>query len=94
MKGGCIIKEKDSARRKELIEFLKGKGYRLAEDENRGEQEITDSFLPIIVKAYDKTYSMMGNVTCAAAAAASGCFISVEEFYERVEREADAGYGY
>ena len=36
--------------------------------------------LPLIVSLKDKTVSVMGNVTCSAAAAGSGVVIGVREF--------------
>ena len=53
----------------------------------RSRQIIIDDFLPIMVNQFEKTYRMMGNVTCAAAVAGSSkgrCFISMEEAYEKI----------
>ncbi len=43
-------------------------------------KEIPDSRFPLIVSLKDRTVSVMGNVTCAAAAAGSGIVIGVREF--------------
>lgn len=49
---------------------------------SRNKKEIIESFLPIYVDKTDKNYWMMGNVTCAAAAASSNKMIRKEAFYE------------
>ena len=80
-----LIKESDSKKRAEFIELLEKNGYVLDESEFRPRQAIIDASLPINVNTADKNYSMMGNVTCAAAVATSGSLISVEEAYEKID---------
>ena len=82
-----LIKESDSKKRADFIDFLEKNGYVIDETEPRSRQIIIDDFLPIKVNTADKTYSMMGNVTCAAAVASSSkgrCFVSMEEAYEKI----------
>ena len=82
-----LIKESDSKKRADFIDFLEKNGYVIDETEPHSRQIIIDDFLPIKVNSDDKTYSMMGNVTCAAAVAGSSkgrCFISMEEAYEKI----------
>ena len=43
-------------------------------------KDILGSHFPLIISLKDKTVSVMGNVTCAAAAAGSGVVIGVREF--------------
>lgn len=82
-----LIKESDSKKRTDFIVFLEKNGYVIDETEPRSRQIIADDFLPIMVNQFEKTYRMMGNVTCAAAVAGSSkgrCFISMEEAYEKI----------
>ncbi len=82
----CItlyIGEKDSMERKKLVCFLEEKGFSLDAEEFRERKEIIDGTLPIVANMEEKTYQMMGNVTSAAGAAASGVIIQAEEFYGR-----------
>ena len=43
-------------------------------------KDILGSHFPLIISLKDKTVSVMGNVTCSAAAAGSGIVIGVREF--------------
>lgn len=43
-------------------------------------KDILGSHFPLIISLKDKTVSVMGNVTCSAAAAGSGVVIGVREF--------------
>ena len=82
-----LIKESDSKKRADFIDFLEKNGYVIDETEPRSRQIIIDDFLPIMVNQFEKTYRMMGNVTCAATVAGSSkgrCFISMEEAYEKI----------
>ena len=67
-----IIGEKDSVERDSFIKTLERMGFRKDIDDPRGRQVIIDDGLPITVNITDKTYGMMGNVTCAAAAESNG----------------------
>ena len=51
--------------------------------DNRDRQEILESRFPLTVNMAKKTYSAMGNVTCAAAAVSSGHLMTVDEFYAK-----------
>ncbi len=79
-----FVRENDTNKRREILECLENMGYRLDESEPRTRQEIIDSVLPITVDEKKKEYRMMGNVTCAAAAASSGCLITREEFFKKI----------
>lgn len=78
-----FVRENDRGVREQLIKTLENDGYIMDEKIALSREDIIDSNLPIIVNTLDKTYSRMGNVTCAAAAAGSGHIITVEEFYDR-----------
>ncbi len=78
-----FVRENDRGVREQLIKTLENDGYIMDEKIALSREDIIDSNLPIIVNTLDKTYSRMGNVTCAAAAVGSGHIITVEEFYER-----------
>ena len=75
------VKTQSSEERRELIEFLEARGFWLDPDEFRTKEEILSGSLPINVYLNGRKYDMMGNVTCAAAAASSGALKTVEEFY-------------
>ena len=77
------VREKDKGIREQLIKTLENDGYIKDEKTSLSRDDIIDSNLPIVVNTLDKTYSRMGNVTCAAAAAGGGGVITVEEFYDR-----------
>ena len=72
--------------RREMLAFLEEKGFVSDKDEFRSKEEIISSFLPIVVNIMEKNYRMMGNVTCAAAAASSRCMFTKDEFYERYKQ--------
>ena len=76
-----FVREKNCECRKEIITFLEERGYFRAEHECRSKQEIIDGILPIVLDRQKREFSMMGNVTCAAAAVSSGCMITKEELY-------------
>ena len=76
-----IVGEKDNGLRCEIIEFLETNGYSLSDGECRTRRKIIDDYLPINVDTDNKVYSMMGNVTCAAAASMNGILLTREEFY-------------
>ncbi len=78
----CLIDERIKEERRRIIQFLEDMGFSLEAKESRNKKEIIESFLPIYVDKTDKNYWMMGNVTCAAAAASSNKMIRKEAFYE------------
>ena len=72
--------------RREMLAFLEEKGFVSDKDEFRSKEEIISTFLPIVVNVVERNYRMMGNVTCAAAAASKGCMFTKDEFYERYKQ--------
>ncbi len=78
-----FVGAKGREERQELITFLEDNGFQLDNDECRSIDEILDGFLPITVNTDGKKYGMMGNVTCAAAAAQGGGVKTTEEFYDK-----------
>ena len=76
------VDERKPEGRRKLIEFLEKNGYHPDKDEFRSGEEIMESYLPIVIDFDTKEYRMMGNITCAAAAASSGVLKTVEEFYK------------
>ena len=75
------VDERDSLFREEIILFLEEKGYEISKTESRSRKEIIDYYLPIKVNEEEKTYEMMGNVTCAAAVRSKGLLHTREEFF-------------
>ena len=64
-----------------MIEFLESLGYELGKDEFLSREEIKGHYLPLSVDIAGKSFGMMGNATCAAAAASSGSISSTDDFY-------------
>ena len=56
-------------------------GYILDKNEPRSRQEIIDYFLQIIIYPAEKTFAMIGNVTCAAAVSSIGRLSTRQEFF-------------
>ena len=83
--GILYVAEKDKGNREEIILFLEKNGYTRTESELRSRKEIIDGFLPLSVDLGGKKYGMMGNVTCAAAAASSHTLITKAELFGRVQ---------
>ena len=54
--------------RAKIIEMLEKDGFVISKEAVRTKQEIIDAVLPLKIDMKDKTYDMMGNTTCAAAA--------------------------
>lgn len=78
-----FVDERERKKRLEFIEFLEGNGYNLDKDEFRSKETIVEGVLPIDVDPKNKEYRMMGNVTCAAAAASQKLLISKDEFCQK-----------
>lgn len=72
---------RDIQRRRELIEFLEGKGYRVVIDRVTNRELLIESKFPILINSGDKSITMYHTVTSAVAAVSAGSLISVEEFY-------------
>ncbi len=67
--------------RSSMIEVLEKNGYSTEQDyRNLTKQDILESKLPFRVDATSKTYGLMGNVTCAAAAASSNALTEYNDF--------------
>ena len=77
-----IVREKERGARQEILAFLEEHGYVKDEGDPRTKEEMVDSVLPFIIDKTKKKYRMMGNITCAAAAASSGTpMVSKEIMY-------------
>jgi len=74
------IRTNDHATRQRIVADLEARGFTAGET---GKRQILESRFPLKVNMYEKTYDTIGNVTCAAAAASSGCLLTVNEFYAR-----------
>ena len=72
----------DKEERIRLIELLEKKGYTFAEEGWCNKQACIDSPLPLAVNTEDKSMRTMGNVTCAACAAAGKVLMDVDAFIE------------
>ncbi len=80
-----IVDERENKTRTEIIEFLEELGYEIAHDEFRSKEEIINSPFPLVVDKSKQQYWMLGNITCAAAAASGGKMIKKEVFYDWVK---------
>ena len=78
-----FVDEREKGKRLEFIVFLELNGYNIDKDETRSKETIVEGFLPIDVDPVNKEYRMMGNVTCAAAAATQKLLISKDEFCKK-----------
>ena len=76
---------RDKKERQIFIEYLEAHGFKCDEDEVTTRQSTIDSIFPITVDALHKKYGHLHNVTCSAAAATSGRFVSAAEFIEKYE---------
>jgi hypothetical protein len=77
-----FVRTTEKASRRQLVDYLESEGFVCEEDEATGRAKVLNSRFPLRINETEMTYSMLHNVTCAAAAAASGILISEEEFYE------------
>ena len=66
--------------RAKIIEILEKDGFVISDNAVRTKQEIIEAVLPLKVDMKEKTYDMMGNTTCAAAAR-SGGLMGANYFY-------------
>ena len=88
------IDERKPEYRREIIEILEKNGYNLDKNEFRSRENIIEAYLPIVINFDTKEYRMMGNVTCAAAAASGKGLKTKEEFYKYFkEREGGTQMG-
>ena len=65
--------------RKQLLEYLKGKGFRFAEPFSEG--DVLNSPFPVAIHTDDKTIGILGGAAIAGAAAASDVILTSKEFY-------------
>ena len=65
--------------RKQLLEYLKGEGFRLGEPFS--EEDVLNSPFPVSVDTTDKTIGILSGAAIAGAAAASDVILTVNEFY-------------
>lgn len=72
------VRTGDRAARQRMIEVLERDGFL---PERISHQDLLESSLPLTIDLVGKRYGMMGNVTCAAAAATQGRIIDIDEFY-------------
>ncbi len=77
------VRTNDQKSRERLIEFIEKEGFSISEEFADTKQGILQSPYPIKVDFRQKTYGVIHNTTCAAAAVAGGAVVGVEEFYER-----------
>ena len=83
--GFCYVDVREKQVRQAFIEYLEQHGFKCDEDEVTTRQSTIDSIFPITVDALHKKYGHLHNVTCSAAAATSGRFVSAAEFIEKYE---------
>ena len=91
-KPGFIIDERTRTDRLEIIDFVESKGYRKDEDEFRSREEILGGSFPLVIDGENRTYRMVGNVTCAAAAVSSGHLLDKNSFFELFSKFQNEGY--
>ena len=72
------VRIRDRTARQRMIRDLEQDGFI---PERISRQEILESHLPLTVDIASKQYDVMGNVTCAAAAATQGHLMGIDEFY-------------
>ena len=72
------VRTRDRSARQRMIENLERDGF---QPERISRQEVLESNLPLAVDIAGKQYGVMGNITCAAAAATQGRLMGVGEFY-------------
>ena len=65
--------------RKQLLEYLKGEGFRFGEQFS--EEDVLTSPFPVSIHTDDKTIGILGGAAIAGAAAASDVILTVSEFY-------------
>ena len=64
--------------RKQLLEYLKGEGFRFAEPFSEG--DVLNSPFPLSLHIDDKTIGILGGAAIAGAAAASDVILALDEF--------------
>ena len=80
------VQPADEEERASTVAFLTENGFTWETEES-----IPESRFPLIVSLKDRTVSVMGNGTCAAAAAGSGIVVGVREFCLLYSLDATGG---
>ena len=75
-----FVQTNDPTTKLRVIADLELRGFTA---ENGDMQQILESRFPLKIDMVERTYGSMGNTTCAAAAASSGCLLTVEAFYRQ-----------
>ncbi len=75
-----FIDARNKDERAGIIDMLEKDGFVTDKNAVRTKQEIIEAVLPLVVNLREKSYDMMGNVTCAAAAVSSGTLMKAEDF--------------
>ena len=88
MQGFYYVRTHDRQEREFLVKMLRNNGYSIEKDSrNLTEQDILEDILPFRVNMVSKEYGIMGNITCAAAAASSKVLMECDEFlHHNVEK--------
>jgi len=82
-----FVRGKGNKNREKILDLLESKGYIIDNEEFRGRDGIINGNLPIGVNTVNKTYNMMGNVTCAAALCSGGGLWEDDKLFEYFEIE-------
>ena len=83
MQGFYYVRTHDRQEREFLVKMLRNNGYSIEKDSrNLTEQDILEDTLPFRVNMISKEYGIMGNVTCAAAAASSKVLTEYDDFLQ------------
>ncbi len=75
-----FIDVRDKEERIRIIDMLDKDGFVVNQNATRTKQEIIEAVLPLVVDIRNKSYDMMGNVTCAAAAVSCGALMKADDF--------------
>ncbi len=76
-----IVAPYDDESRLLFVEFLESEGFCRSADRRASRDEILSSFLPLSIDLRKKKFHLIGNMTCAAAAASNGIICGEKEFY-------------
>ena len=79
--GVCYVKTRSRKIRLSFIEFLEKNGFKCEEDKVTTRAGVLESRLPVVVDVENKSYSVMGNTTCAAAAVSARKIMTVDDFH-------------
>ena len=83
MQGFYYVRTNGRQEREFLVKMLRSIGFSIEKDSrNLTEQDILEDILPFRVNMVSKEYGIMGNVTCAAAAASSKVLTEYDDFLQ------------